>query len=124
MVHPLYLLGIFIAAIFGWSSWIVVISKLSPFLSPMFALSFFYASLFIALTSTLALLGYYIRIWINKNEVYAFHINIALRQGTLISIMICLSLLFQRMRVLTWWDGLLLLMLLVLIELYFMGRNV
>ena len=124
MSYPLYLIGIFIAAVFGWSSWIVVINKLSPFYSPMYALTFFYLSLFIALTSTLGLLGYFVRVWINKNEVYFYHINIALRQGALISAMVCVAIMFQRMRVLTWWDALLLLMLVGLIELYFMGREV
>jgi len=123
MVHGTYLLVILIATIFGWASWIVVINKLSPFTTPQLALSLFYTSLFVALAGTLALMIYYIRAWLNKGEVSNTHVNIALRQGVLLSTMICIGIAFQRLKVLTWWDGLLLLAIVLLIEFYFMARN-
>jgi Na+/melibiose symporter-like transporter len=123
MVHGTYLLVILIATIFGWASWIVVINKLSPFTTPQLALSLFYTSLFVALAGTLALMIYYIRAWLNKGEVSNIHVNIALRQGVLLSTMICIGIAFQRLKVLTWWDGLLLLAIVLLIEFYFMARD-
>ena len=123
MSHSFYLLGIFIASVFGWASWGVVINKLSPYASPLPALALFYISLFIALTATFALLGYYLRVWLNKSEVYFQHINIALRQGVFLSILMCTGLIFQRLRVLTWWDGLLLVLVMILIEFYFMAKE-
>lgn len=123
MSRSFYLFGILITAIFGWASWGVVINKLSPYLSPAPALFFFYASLFIALTATFALFGFYLRVWLNKHEVYSQHINIALRQGGLLAIIMCVGLGFQRLRVLTWWDGLLLVLVMVLVEFYFMAKE-
>lgn len=123
MIHGTYLLAILIATAFGWASWIVVINKLSPFTTPQLALSLFYSSLFVALTGTLSLIIYYIRAWLNKGEVSNTHVNIALRQGVLLSAMICIGILFQRLKVLTWWDGLLLLAIVLLIEFYFMARD-
>lgn len=123
MSRSLYLFGIFIAATFGWASWGVVINKLSPYVSPGPALIFFYTSLFISLTATFALFGYYLRVWLNKHEVYSQHINIALRQGMLLSIIMCTGLVFQRLRVLTWWDGLLLVLIMILVEFFFMAKK-
>lgn len=123
MSRSLYLFGIFIASVFGWASWGLVIHKLSPYESPAPALTLFYTSLFIALTATFALLGFYLRVWLNRDEVYFQHINIALRQGVLLSIIMCTGLLFQRLRVLTWWDGLLLVLIMILVEFYFMAKE-
>ena len=123
MTHGYYIIGIFITAILGWASWLVVINNISPFISGYLALVLFYASLFIALTGTFSILNYYLRITINKGKNYFQHLNTALRQGSLLSMMVCIGLAFQRLRVLTWWDALLLLIIVLLIEYYFMSRE-
>lgn len=123
MYYSIYILSIFIAALFGWASFIIVLTKLSPYESAALALTFFYVSLFTALTATFGLIGYYIRVWIYNNEIYFSHITTSLRQGALLSSMTCVAFVFQRMRVLTWWDGLLLLTLIIFIEFYFMMKE-
>lgn len=123
MPYAYYIAGVFMATILGWASWIVVINNLSPFISEYLALTLFYASLFIALTGTFSLLNYYLRITLNKTKNYFQHLNAALRQGSLLSLMVCAGLVFQRLRVLTWWDGFLLLIIVLLIEYYFMARE-
>ena len=115
MTHGYYIIGIFITAMLGWASWLVVINNISPFISGYLALVLFYASLFIALTGTFSILNYYLRITINKGKNYFRHLNTALRQGSLLSMMVCVGLAFQRLRVLTWWDALLLLIIVLLI---------
>jgi len=123
MIHSAYLTGIAIATFFGWASWFVVLYKLSPFSQQTIGLSLFYSSLFIALAGSFALLFYGLRAWANKKQIYNVHLNTSLRQGVLLSAMIIIGLAFQRLRVLTWWDGLLLLAVVLLIEFYFMSRD-
>lgn len=123
MIHSSFLTGILIATFFSWASWFVVLYKLSPFSQPALSLSLFYASLFIALAGTFALIFYFLRVWANKKEIYNVHLNTSLRQGVLLSVMIIVGLGFQRLRVLTWWDGLLLLAIVLLIEFYFHSRD-
>ena len=123
MIHNVYLIGILIATFFSWASWFVVVYKLSPFSQPLLSLSLFYSSLFIALAGTFALIFYFLRMWANKKEVYNIHLNTSLRQGALLSLMIILGLAFQRLRVLTWWDGILLLAIVLLIEFYFNSKD-
>lgn len=123
MRHSYYIIGIFIAAILGWASFIAVIIKLSPFISGYLALSLFYASLFISLTGTLTIANYYLRTAISKEQNYYRHLNTSLRQGSLLAIMICVGLAFQRLRVLTWWDALIIFIIIMLVEYYFMNRE-
>ncbi|MFH0837811.1 MAG: hypothetical protein V1880_00920 [Patescibacteria group bacterium] len=123
MIHNTYITAIFIASLLSWASWFVVVYKLSPFSQPSLGLSLFYSSLFIALAGTFALFFYFLRVWANKKEIYNVHLNTSLRQGTLLSIMVIVGLAFQRLRVLTWWDGLLLLAIVLLIEFYFSSRD-
>ena len=52
MSHAYYIVGVFIASILGWASWLVVINNVSPFISGSLALTLFYTSLFVALTGT------------------------------------------------------------------------
>lgn len=118
-----YILGIFITAILGWASWLVVVFNISPFISHQIALTLFYASLFVALTTTFTLLIYYLRTSLIKNHLYFAHLNVSLRQGSLLALMVNIGLVFQRLRVLTWWDALLLLIIVMLIEFYFTGRE-
>ena len=120
MTNNIYLLTIFIASALGWASWIVVINKLSPFVTSYLALILFYASLFIALAGTFTLLNYYLRVWLNRDEEFSHHLNIAMRQGILLSTMLSVGLGFQRLKILTWWDALLLLAIVLLVEFYFM----
>lgn len=123
MIHQTYLIGMLITAILGWASWLVVLYKLSPFSEQALSLGLFYGSLFIALSGTLSLIFYFLKAWKNKQEIYNAHLNSSLRQGILLSVMTITGLAFQRLRVLTWWDSLLLLAIVLLIEFYFNSRD-
>lgn len=119
MTHQKYLSIIGVAAALSWLGWLVVVIKLGPFESTGLALGFFFLTLFLALACTFAIFGFYVRLWLNRNEVYYHHINIALRQGILLSVLTLAALALQLAGVLTWWTGLLLITSIVLIELYF-----
>jgi len=68
-------------------------------------------------------LFYYGRLALGKAEDAPRFLNASLRQGCLLSGMVCMGLAFQRLRVLTWWDAGLLLVIVLLIEYYFMNRE-
>jgi len=112
-----------LATFFGWASLLVVYYQLSPFTQPKLALSLFYLSLFVALTGTFALILYSFRRMTHKDSPLKAPFNVPLRQGVLLSLMVVVGLIFQRLRVLTWWDALLLLAIILLIEFYFMSRD-
>ncbi len=123
MLFNKYILGIVIAALLGWVAFAVVVFRLNPYSSSQIALPFFFLSLFIALSATLSLAGFYIRVIFYKHEIFYNHINVSLRQGLLLALGICGLVTLQMLRTLTWWDGLLLLLIIFLIEFYFMTRE-
>lgn len=123
MTHGRYIAIIGFAGALAWIGWFLVLNKLNPFESAGLALSFFFITLLIALTSTFTVFGFYFRVWLYKNEIFYKHINVALRQGLLLSLLTIFSLVFQMMRVLTWWSGLLLVVIAMLLEFYFSSRD-
>lgn len=123
MTHHRYISIVALAGILAWVAWIVVIRKLMPHETMALALSFFYITLFIALTCTFTVFGFYFRVWLFKNEIFYKHINIALRQGVFLGLIAVFALVFQMMRVLTWWSGFLLVAVFVLLEFYFSSKD-
>jgi hypothetical protein len=123
MTHHRYISIIGAVGLFMWVAWFLVITKLSPYESMGLALAFFYLTFLLALSCTFAVLGFYFRVWYFRNEIFYKHINIALRQGFFLGMITVFSLIFQMMRVLTWWSGLLLVLIFVLLEFYFSSRE-
>lgn len=123
MTHRHYLVGILIASLMGWASWLLVVNNLNPFVSGYLALTLFYSSLFVALAGTFGILNYYLRLMLSNTGKAISHINTGLRQGGLLSLLVVIGLIFQRERVLTWWVALLLLVIMALIEYYFMHKE-
>ena len=123
MAHKNYLLIIAGAGLLAWIAFVTVILKFNHYESTSLALAFFYLSLFIALSCTFTLVGYFFRLWLYENEVFYLHINISLRQGVLLSLIAISCLVLLMLNVLMWWSGLLLIFAAILLEFYFASRE-
>jgi hypothetical protein len=123
MSHTHYIIGILLAGILSLIGWFLVLFRLDPFSSTNIALILFFVSLFFALASFFTVIGYYLRVFFNKNEIYYAHILISLREGILFGFFVCITLIFQIIRVLTWWNLLLLFLAIMLLEVYFLSRG-
>ncbi len=132
-MKPRSYLGIIIAiATVGWVSFWLVLTKLEPCSEPGqltlckevsgSALALFALSLFLGLLGTFIGLGFGMRM-LFTNEVYREHLGISIRQGLLLTLCIMGALGLQLLSALTWWSGLLLIGLIVIIELYFSSSN-
>ena len=127
-----YLLIIISFAIVGIVSLYLVITKFEPCTDPGqltlcksvsgSALALFALSLFLALLGSFIGLGFAMRMIFSK-EVYSEHLSISVRQGLLLTFCIMGALGLLLLSVLTWWSGLLLLSLIIIVELYFSSRN-
>ncbi len=118
MTHKQYLSGILYSAAVSWAAWALVVIKLDPFESTVLALLLFFVSLFFALVCTFTLLGFYVRKYVNQNEIYYHHINTSLRQGVLLAICADACLFLLVFGLLRWWSGILLVSLVTLVEFY------
>jgi len=123
MTHNKYIGIIGVTGVISWLAVYLVINKLNPMESMSLSLILFFVSLFFALTSTFTIVGYYFRVWFNRNEIYYDHINISFRQGILLTLVVVGALVFQLLRVLTWWSGLMLVGVIMLIEFYFLAKE-
>jgi len=122
MAHKNYLLIIAVAALMGWVAFLTVVMKFNPYESSL-SIAFFFFSLFISLSCTFALLGYFFRLWLYRNEVFYIHINIALRQGIMLGLVAIGCFVLLMLDVLNWWSGSLLILASVLLEFYFDSKE-
>ena len=122
-MHASYLIGLASSAVIGWIGWLLVWWRMDPYGSTWIAVPLFFLSLFIALSSTFALIGYYLRVFFRRSEIYYEHIIISLRQGVLLTFFICGCLGFQKFKVLNWWNASLFLVTILLIEAYFLSKE-
>lgn len=84
---------------------------------------FFYLALFFLLGSLLNLLLLRLRKRLMRGELVGENIVLSFRQGILLALLATSLLLLQGLRMLVWWDGLLVVAGIFLIELYFLSRS-
>jgi len=124
MPYSLYIIGLSFTALFGWAGFSLVITHLDPEeITGALPFIAFYSTLFIAVTATASILSFYARILIYRNRVYYNNINTSIREGFLVALLICIFLSLQYYRVLTWWDGVLLVVAMILLEIFLLSRK-
>ena len=112
------LYSIIVAALLSVTSLIAVILRVSPLTSPGQALPAFFASIFLSVVTTGTLLLYLLWKWF---PVHAWDegkiLGISLRQGIFLGLGTLVLLLFHLLGILTWWIGILIYVVFLLIEL-------
>lgn len=121
--HKKFLACVISAGVLAWVGFYFVFQRLNPFDTGALALVLFYLTFFFGSASIFILLGYLIRFYMYRHETYFIHLNLALRQGILLAVLASFLLVFQSMRILTWWDSALLIIVLILLEFYFIARS-
>jgi hypothetical protein len=119
-----YLFVFFCLTLFSLGFFVLILFNINPFTADLFTLSIFYISLFIFLTGIFTLLLFYLRIKLSNNEIFFANFNPSLRQSILISLSIVIILILKTLNVLSWWDGLLFVFSILLIEMYFQNKQI
>lgn len=121
--HYRILTIVIFAMLLGWTAFFLVIQKLDPWASPSIAIPLFFGSILIALMGTFTILLFFIKKWRSRDQIYIKHLLISMRQGMLLSLCtsICIGLLI--LGLLRIWNGLSLVILMMLIEFYFSGKD-
>lgn len=118
-----FLIIITVVTVICWIGWIVVLFYIDPKGTGFIGLFLFYISLFFALIGTFSILGFFIRVWFSKKEMVFQHVGIAFRQSLLFSILLVGSLVLQGMRIFTWWNALLFVFCLAVLEYFFLSHK-
>jgi hypothetical protein len=118
-----YILFVILAFLSGVTSLYIVMTRLHPVLTPALALALFFVSLFLASSAFFVIVSYYIRVTLYRYELFLNHFNVSLRQGLILGFAVCALTGLQILRTLNWWNALILLLLSLLLELYFVARE-
>lgn len=119
-----YLWGIRIGTILSFLAFILVLFNVDPQTAGISGQLIFYVSSFLVLSGVFVLFFSWLRLkWSNENESASILLALSFRQGILLAIFCIAILLMQSLRILTWWDGLLVLAGILLVELYFLTRK-
>lgn len=104
----------------------LILLGMTVFLSPEkggVAIAVYYVSFSFFIAGFATIINFFVRRWWMHNEVVFGNIKNSIRQGSLFSIFVTLCLLLSSMRLLTWWDALIVVFSLLLVELYFKTRS-
>ena len=116
-----YFLSIIISCIaLGWAGVIAVIKLIDPYESNLGKVLLL-ASVFIAVTSTLTIIGYGFRWLFSRSLPMEINIKISFRQGLLFGLAVVIGLFLQSQRLLTAGNAFLLIALLSTIEYFFLS---
>lgn len=118
-----YLIIMGFSTLISWGAFVLVIMNIDPFTSGFVGLFSFYTVLFLALMGTFALFGFFVRLMFIKRSVLFRHIGVSLRQSVLFSSLIIVSLMLQANELFAWWNAILLVVGLGLLEFIFLSRE-
>lgn len=120
----LYALFMSLGTLICWIAWTLVIRSTDPTTAPWFIFFFFYASLFLALVGTFALLGFLWRIWQHREVVVLLrHVRKTFRQGIFFAMLVTGSVYLKAQDWLSWWSILLFIFVLVIVESLFLSHT-
>ena len=120
-----YLISMIAGTLAAWAGVGMILGLTDPTDARAVVLFIFYAALFLALTGTLSLIGFGLRIWLLKQHYFVSRqVLVAFRQAMLLSLLLITALILQSKGILTWWNGALILGALTLLESFFITAKV
>lgn len=116
-----FIAGIFFCAFIGAISWISILWGTDP-AQGVSVVFLFYLTLAILLVSIFTLIGFFSRKFFSPKSISFSLVGVSFRQAILLSVVVISTLLFQGLKILSWWSVLLLVGSVVLLELYFINK--
>jgi len=101
-----------------WTSWGLVISFINPNSAGTTGLLLFYLTIFLALAGTISVINLLIRMRSGSERTVSREARISLRQGVLLAVLITGLILLQSQRLLTWWNIILFILGLTVLEFF------
>lgn len=119
-----YILGMAVAGVLCWSAFAMVVFSVNPFKADIISISTFFISLFFAVASTLTIFIMILRKRQDKETSPTSLLGSSFRYAAMASLILVSLLILQTLRILNWWDGALVVITILLIELFFRTRKV
>jgi len=119
----LYIAIMLVATLLSWAAWLLILFLVSPAEAGSLGFSFFYVSLFLGLLGTLALIGLLVRHMHTRKKFIVEKVLVSFRQAMWLSGLIVVALFLQSQSILTWWNALLLVLIVSFLEFFFMSAR-
>lgn len=119
-----YLFSLYLVMLVSVALWLLLFFSINPFQAPFWIIIVFYATIILFLTALFGIIGFYLKVWVSNREIVFAHLVPTLRQGFFISLIVVGLLFLEQMNILNWWIGLMLVVAMSLIELFFRFRGV
>jgi len=113
-----YLIVMGLLSVLAWGIFILILNIIDPLATNWLGLSLFYVSLFLSLSSTAALLGFFVRFVALRHSLVFYAVSNAFRQSFLFALFISISFLLLSLELFTWLNISLLLIIFVILELF------
>lgn len=110
--------GLGFVAVACWIAWALTVVNNNPDQGGQTVLLSFYISLYVALVSTFTVGGFALRRYFGNNELRYGYLQVSFRQAFIVAALLIALLALQSVRLLAWWDILLLVVVSLLLELY------
>lgn len=112
-----YFFGLFAATLLCFGVFLVIFFYTDPDLADFLTFAALFSSLFLSLTGALTFIIFYVRLSIGNREVIFAHLPVAARHAALIAGLVTTLAILQTLRVLSTWEVILIVFIMILVEL-------
>lgn len=123
MTVRLFIIGTLVTALAAWGMWLMIIMWLDPVEAGLYGYLLFFLTLFLGIASLMALAGYGLRRMLVPAQLPAYRVRYSIRQGILLGLFTDLLLFLQRLRLIRWWLVLLLTVVFICTEFFFLSYD-
>jgi len=117
-----YLYLMLIGTALCWSALVLIVTMIDPTGSQVPVFVMFYISAFFALAGTFSIIGFMSRVVVlNKRHNISRQVAVSFRQSLMLSLIIVIGLYLQSKTMLTWWNGLLIVAAITMLESFFIS---
>lgn len=119
MILRIYLFSLYLVFFLTSGLLGLIVTNVNPYDSPVWLVMLFYLTFFLFWLTLFGIFGFYLKVRASNREVIFGHILPTLRQSILISLTFCGLLFLFQIKVLNWWIGILFILAMIMIDLFF-----
>lgn len=114
---------IFVGMVLAWIGWLTILFYVDPTQTEPLGFLLFYFSLALALLGLFYLIGIFFRIKFQKKINIFLNFKTSFRQAIFFTILIIGTIFLQTQRILTWWNIILFILALTILEFFFVAKQ-
>jgi len=120
-----YLLMMGAGTVLSWTAVALIVLTVDPADTQSVVFAALYFSLFLGLTGLLSITGFLLRVWLlRKGFVLSRQVLVSFRQALLLSLILVMALILQSRTLLNWFNAVLMIAGLTLVEFFFISTKV